>query len=100
MTTKHDIEKMRAIFARKDQEGLTYEDLCRETGIPVSTLGYWARKLRGRAAAEPVFQEIAVVAAAPLVGEIEVIGPRGHRVLVSRTFDAEVLRRVLSALPC
>jgi hypothetical protein len=34
---KYDANKMRALLARKDRRGLTYEQLSVETGIPVFT---------------------------------------------------------------
>lgn len=96
--TKHDAKRMRALLARKDREGLTYEELSEETGIAVSTLGYWRRKLRDEAT--PVFEEVVVEDGELEGGGIEVIGPLGHRVVVAGDVDDELLRRVLVALPC
>jgi transposase-like protein len=98
MGKHHDEAEMRAALARKDRLGLTYDELSEETGIPVSTLGYWRRKLRD----EPkrLFEEIVVEGTDDAGARIEVIGPLGHRVLVGEGTDGELLRRVLEALPC
>ena len=95
---KHNAERMRELLSRKDRRGLTYEELSEETGIPVSTLGYWKRRLREEEG--PVFEEVVIEDDVPGGTGIEVIGPRGHRVVVSAEFDEELLRRVLEALPC
>jgi hypothetical protein len=100
MSKKHDREQMQALFARKDSEALTYPELSAESGIPVSTLTYWRKRLREENEPE-VFQELVLeendVDDHP---SLEVIGPRGHRVLVRHGFDAESLRQVLNLLPC
>jgi hypothetical protein len=90
---------MRAALARKKRQGLTYEELSRETGIPISTLAYWSRKLRTDED-EPVFDEVVIEDDDPPAGGLVVIGPLGHRVVVGQQFDPEHLRRVLESLPC
>ena len=95
---KHDAETMRGALARKDREGLTYEELSAETGIPVSTLGYWRRKLRYER--EVVFEEVGIEDHATPEVVVEVIGPLGHRVIVREGATDVLLRRVLEALPC
>jgi transposase-like protein len=94
---KHDANGMRALLARKDRRGLTYEELSEETGIPVSTLGYWRRRLREERGS--VFEEV-VIEDEARAESMEVIGPLGHRVVVSSDFDPALLRRILEALPC
>ena len=74
---KHDAERMRGALVRKDREGLTYEELSPETGIPVSTLGYWRRKLRYER--EVVFEEVGIEDHVNPEVVVEVIGPLGHR---------------------
>jgi hypothetical protein len=100
MSKEYDREQMRALFARKDSEALTYPEPSAESGIPVSTLTYWRKRLREESAPE-VFQEFVLeesdVDDRP---SLEVVGLRGHRVLVRPGFDAESLREVLNLLPC
>ena len=40
--------QMQALLARKALEGLTYQQLADETGIPMSTLAAWGRRHRAR----------------------------------------------------
>ena len=92
---------MRSLLARRRREGLTYEELSAESGIPAGTLGSWQSRLR-REEHEAVFTELVVEEEAPraLDGSLEVIGPRGHRVVVPASVEPGLLERVLRALPC
>jgi len=99
MRKRYGETQKRSILARKELEGLTYAELSRETGIPVSTLGYWKRKFGGVEGG--MFEEIAVEDEhGARASAIEVVGPLGHRVLVDASFDTDLLRRVLESLPC
>jgi len=101
-TTRTRAEMARAL-ARRDARGLTYDELSAETGIPVSTLSYWQRKLRDEAEA-PAFVELELEDDAADAGEgdgaIEITSPGGYRVRFDSGVASEELRRVLEALPC
>ena len=100
MSTKQRRSQMRSLLARRDREGLTYQELSDESGIPAGTLASWQYRLR--AEADDTFTELVVGDGAEfeLDGLLEVIGPRGHRVVVTSDVDPALLARVLSALPC
>lgn len=97
---------MARVLARKDARGWTYEVASIQTGIPVSTLAFWKRRLREESSEqlsdasaflqlEPVVDPLQVESAG-----IEVHASTGHRVVVSPGFDAVTLRRLLDDLAC
>lgn len=75
---------MQALLARRSREGLTYEELSATSGIPAKTLANWQFRLQ-REATEPAFTELVVEGdvSEALDDVLEVIGPRGHRVIVT-----------------
>ena len=92
---------MRSLLARRDREGLTYQELSDESGIPSGTLASWQYRLREEETGN-AFTELVVGSDAEdaLDDSLEIIGPRGHRVIVSSGVDSSLLELVLSALPC
>ena len=96
MTQRYDRTEIHAILQRKDREDLTYAELSDELDIPIGTIAGWKRRY-GRIL-EP-FVEIDLDHTDDAI-ELEVIGPRGHRVVVPPDVDEDLLRRVLTALPC
>ena len=101
MSTMQRRRQMRSLLARRDREGLTYQELSDESGVPAGTLASWQYRLREEAGDE-AFTELVVEGdtGGEFDGRLEVIGPRGHRVIVTAEVDRSLLELVLSALPC
>lgn len=86
------------LIARKHEERLTYQQLADETGIPMSTLALWGRRLKpGNHAATSAFVELETTAAE---GGVEVILRNGVRIGVQRGFDPQLLSEIVNALGC
>ncbi len=96
MTHRYDQTEIRSILRRKDREDLTYAELSAETGIPIGTIAGWRRRY---GSGSESFMEIDLDHTDEAT-ELEVIGPRGHRVVIPPDVDEDLLRRVLTALPC
>lgn len=87
-------------FKIRQKRGLTWSDLAEESGIPLSTLYEWRRRLQkaGRRRAAERFTRVAVVEPqAPMV-PLEVELPNGCRIRVPSAFDPAHLRRVVEAI--
>lgn len=113
----------RAHVSSQASSGLTAVDYCREHGLQPKSFYRWRRVLREsgelgepssvdgprppvsvRGGASPLFAEVHMPADTTAVASgVEVALGRGMVIRVSRDFDAETLRRVVSALeagPC
>ena len=42
--TRRPISEYESLLRRKHEEGLTYTELSKESGVPACTLQYWAKK--------------------------------------------------------
>jgi len=94
---------MEALLARRQRLGLTWSAFSEESGVPLSTLHQWHRRLRGpdRGRRRQRFVAVAVTEPAEQAagdGVLEVVLRSGHRVRVTAGFDSEHLRRVIVAL--
>ena len=102
-TSRHDPVEVRRLLELREAERLTFQQLSERTGVPIHVLTYRASQDRlasRRVAADPAaFIEVVEAPEFP-VGSLEIIGPRGHRVVVTSSVDAGLLDRVLRALPC
>src|SRR5688572_3455441 len=102
MRVRRDRQQMEALFARRQRQGLTWSALSEESGIPLSTLHQWHRRVRepDRGRRRRGFVAVAVTERVPAAGDatIEVVLRSGHRVRVAAGFDPEHLRRVIVAL--
>lgn len=102
-TPRHDPVEVRRLLQQREAERLTYQQLSERSGVPVHVLTYRASQDRLASREEEsvpaAFVEV-VDAPAPPDGSLEVIGPRGHRIVVSSTADIALLEWVLRALPC
>ena len=96
MTRAERQREMASHLAMRERDGLTFPELSKRTGVPLATLSYWACKLRRIKAANELVEV-----------EVEDDEDRGTgitltisgvTVCVEREFDADVLRRVISAL--
>lgn len=98
---------MLAVVEKRRREGLTWRQLSIRSRIPVSTLQWWEKKLRGKKPSRKPsgrgFVELAVVEdeSADEQG-VEVILKTGRRLRVGSGFDEQHLRRLVRVLeqPC
>ena len=93
---------MKALIARRVRRGLTWVEIAEESGVPLSTLHWWHRRLRveardGRRRSRFVEVEVEPATEAE-AGPIEVALRSGHRLLVPSGFDADDLRRLVGVL--
>ena len=87
-----------ALIARKQERGLTYQQLADETGIPISTLALWGRRLKRDASPQTsAFVELKTTTGE---GGVEIILQNGVRIGVRRGFDRRLLKEVVTALGC
>jgi len=93
------------LLAERDQSGETYKALSTRSGIPEATLGWHGRRRRGSPGSK--FVEFVVNraerdgAAAQEIPDLRVAVRPGdvvHEVIVPRGFDADELRRLITAL--
>jgi len=100
---RHDPEEIRRLLELRDIEKLTYRQLSERSGIPVHVLTYRASQdrqaSRNERAAPAAFVEILDVPD-DLESSLEIIGPLGHRIVVTSASDTALLQRVLRTLPC
>ena len=87
-------EVYEGLLAEREREGLTWVALSERSGVPISTLQEWARRLR--AESRPAFVEVGGVEVSPAAFEIDLAG--GRRVLVPMRFDPDALRTLVSVL--
>src|SRR5262245_10059428 len=80
--------------------GLSVRDFCARHGLATASFYNWRRVLERRAAEEPAFVPVQVVAdAVPAqASALEVILADGRTVRVAPGFDAATLRRLLAVL--
>ena len=100
--------EMRRVLGRWERSGLTLREYAQQRGIPLSTLSWWRRVLRGASeeAGNGVAAEKAVVFTEVLQpanvmrmpGVVEIVVPSGHVVRVPAGADTATLQRVLQAL--
>ena len=90
--------EMESLLARKVDEGLTYQQLADESGIPMSTIAAWGRKLKPKPKQES-FVELQLKDSNQHASIwIETRG--GLRIGIGPGFDDSTLARILRALPC
>ena len=82
------------LVAEREREGLTWGELSERSGVPISTLQEWGRRLREEA--PPAFLSVGSVEVAAPVFEVDLAG--GRRVRVPMRFDPEALRTLVSVL--
>ena len=100
--------EIEAQLARKEAEGLTYDQLSDVSGIPASTLARWGmwigRERRQAAAASQSGARRFVEVTTPLERDpksgIELVVGGTHRIAIERNFDEVTLRRLIEFLSC
>ena len=97
MTRQHSRSEYEQLLARREREGLTYEELARRTGLNARTLAWWGWHLRrdGASRSAPAFAEVVTALAEEQSSGVAIQCRDGMRLLVARGFDGETLRRVL-----
>lgn len=99
-------ERMRLLLARRQREGWSWAELSRRTGHATWKLRWWHKRLARTARAEgsgQTFRPVRIVVGPRMESPpLEVVTPRGYRVLVRPGVAPEELVRVLSTLdrPC
>jgi hypothetical protein len=92
--TRRGREVYERLLTERDREGLTWAVLSERSGVPISTLQEWARRLRRESG--PAFVEVAGVEVSAPAFEVELTG--GRRVRVPMRFDPESLRALVNVL--
>ena len=100
---RHDPDEVRRLLELRDAEKLTYQQLSERSGVPIHVLTYRASQdrqaVRPKESVPAAFVELLDAPESP-EGSLEIIGPLGHRVVVTSASDTNLLERVLRALPC
>jgi len=84
------------LVAEREREGLTWGALSERSGVPISTLHEWGRRLREEST--PAFLSLGSVAVAEPVFEVDQAGGRRVRVPPHRAVGAR-RRRVMAVDP-
>ena len=96
--------EMRRAIEEYERGGLSQAAFCRRQGIPLSTLTYWRRRLRGPSVGkpEPRLLEVEIVGEGVRSGALELRLPGGVTAVVTSDTNEELLRRLLRvvAQPC
>lgn len=88
---------METLLELKQLEGLTYDQLSAQSGVPASTLAAWKRKLdREREPRTAEFVELQVAEH----NSLELRLATGVSIAIRPGFDAHLLRQVVEALAC
>lgn len=82
------------LVAERERESLTWGELSERSGVPISTLQEWGRRLREQT--PPAFLSVGSVEVAAPVFEVDLAG--GRRVRVPMRFDPEALRTLVAVL--
>jgi hypothetical protein len=105
-TPRHDPVEIRRLLELRQTESLTYQQLSERSGVPVHVLTYRATQDRQASREETPppthagFVEVVDGTMPASESALEVVGPRGHRVVVNSMVDIVLLEHVLRALPC
>ena len=101
-------DEMRRLLSRRDRAGLTFRELSAESGVPMSTLSFWAWKLRREAdesasSADGAGGFVELLARPEIIPEqvgaaIEILLAGDRRVVLRGEIDEARLQRVVRAL--
>ena len=94
---------MERLLRRRERQGLTYRELCENSGIPIPTLSWWSRKLKRESeaqvrACELVPVEIVEDELPKRDAAIEIVVADRLKLLVPPTASEAHLQRVLRAV--
>lgn len=93
-------QQMAALLARRDREGLTYEELSEVSGVPAGTLASWKSRFRREQQGSEFAELTDELVPTENDGRLEVVGPLGHTVRFDGSIDPHLLKAILAALPC
>lgn len=94
-------QRMRALLAEREREGLTFEELSRRSGVPAGTLGWWSAKLRRQRASRShvEFIELKVSDVVPVPSaKVEIVTRSERRIVVDLDANPEHVARLVAAL--
>ena len=96
---------MERLLRRKDRQGLTYDQLSKDSGVPVSTLRWWKRRLAEEASLtsaerEPGvrFVEATLAPVSPSEARYEIVLESGRRLVLDEGFEAGAVRTLIGLL--
>ena len=99
MSRREKRELYEQLFHRKQSEGLSYQQLSRESGIPVRRLAWWCQKIaKERSEGEGFVEIVATEEAEPSGLEFEVVLRNDRRIHVPTGFDEQALGRLVALL--
>ena len=101
-------EEMRRLLVRRERQGLTFQELSEQSGIPAGTLAFWSWKLRqgtGRIPAKARdrggFVELVATRtqdSSDATSSLEIVLANGRHVVVHGEVDEARVLRVVAAL--
>lgn len=93
---------MRRILRLRERPGLSWAELCEETGVPMTTLRYYAARFKTEDEAKhPVTGFVEALAAPANLRTdpiLELVVGEGHVIRVPLGFDSDHLSRLLAVL--
>jgi len=96
---RHDRSRMEALLARRERRGLTYAELSASSGVPVTTLSWWASRRRRERAAGSGFVELAPAAEAHAAeARLEIALRSGRQLVVREAIAPATLAALVAAL--
>lgn len=99
--TRRPIAEYESLLRRKRQQGLTFTELSKQSGVPACTLQYWAKKLEGpKPAATDTGAFVQLNSPAPNEAALELVLEPNVRVAIHPGFNPDTLRAIVDALTC
>lgn len=99
--TRRPISEYESLLRRKREDGLTYTELSKESGVPACTLQYWAKKFdrpEPSSGDDGAFVQLTV--ADPNDAPLELVLEPNVRITIRPGFDPQTLRAIVDALTC
>jgi transcriptional regulator with XRE-family HTH domain len=90
---------MESLLARREARGLTYAELSASSGVPVTTLSWWASRLRRERAAGSGFVELAAATdASAAEARVDIVLRSGRQLVVREAIAPATLTALVAAL--
>ena len=98
---RRPIAEYESLLRRKREQGLTFTELSKRSGVPACTLQYWAKKLKGpKLAATDTGAFVQLNSPAPNEAALELVLEPNVRVAIHPGFNPDTLRAIVDALTC